>query len=80
MFKNKERSFSVTCQNCDIVAGMSMFGFLNRRNDTLATRLENEPLDVAQQLLTANLYAKVKIDERSVEWDAASDAIRMLSC
>jgi hypothetical protein len=52
MFKNKERSFSVTCHYRDIVAVMSMFGFLNCWNDTLTTPLENEPLEVAQQLLT----------------------------
>ncbi len=39
-------------QIVDIIAVISMFGFLNRWNDTLATPLEKEPLEVAQQLLT----------------------------
>lgn len=37
----------------DMVAVISLFGFLNRWNDTLATPLENEPLELAQTLLSA---------------------------
>lgn len=36
----------------DMVAVISLFGFLNRWNDTLATPLEKEPQDVAEKLLT----------------------------
>jgi uncharacterized peroxidase-related enzyme len=35
----------------DIVAVISLFGFLNRWNDTLATPLESEPLKLARKLL-----------------------------
>jgi uncharacterized peroxidase-related enzyme len=38
-------------QIVDIVAVISLFGFLNRWNDTLATPLENEPLKLGEQLL-----------------------------
>ena len=38
-------------QIVDIVAVISVFGFLNRWNDTLATPLENEPLRLGEQLL-----------------------------
>jgi uncharacterized peroxidase-related enzyme len=38
-------------QIVDIVAVISLFGFLNRWNDTLATPLENEPLRLGEQLL-----------------------------
>jgi len=37
----------------DMVAVISLFGFLNRWNDTLATPLEDEPLELAQTLLSA---------------------------
>ena len=36
----------------DMVAVISLFGFLNRWNDTLATPLEDEPLELAQTLLS----------------------------
>jgi uncharacterized peroxidase-related enzyme len=36
----------------DIVGVISLFGFLNRWNDTLATPLEDEPLALAESLLT----------------------------
>lgn len=36
----------------DMVAVISLFGFLNRWNDTLATPLEPEPLELAEKLLS----------------------------
>lgn len=36
----------------DIVAVISLFGFLNRWNDILATPLEKEPLELAEKLLS----------------------------
>jgi uncharacterized peroxidase-related enzyme len=39
-------------QIIDMVAVISLFGFLNRWNDTLATALEKEPLELAESLLT----------------------------
>ena len=39
-------------QIIDMVAVISLFGFLNRWNDTLATPLEKEPLELAEGLLT----------------------------
>lgn len=38
-------------QIAGIVATISLFGFLNRWNDTIATELETEPLDFAQRIL-----------------------------
>ncbi len=38
---------------CEIVATVSLFGFLNRWNDTLATPLEDSPLAFAEAHLTA---------------------------
>ena len=40
-------------QIVDLVAIVSLFGFLNRWNDTVATRLEAEPLEFASDTLTA---------------------------
>jgi uncharacterized peroxidase-related enzyme len=37
----------------DLVAVISMFGFLNRWNDTLATDLEPEPIAVAEEKLSS---------------------------
>ena len=39
---------------CEIVATISLFGFLNRWNDTLATELEDSPLAFAEAHLTAS--------------------------
>jgi len=39
-------------QIVEIVAVISMFGFLNRWNDTLATALEEEPIEFAEKNLT----------------------------
>lgn len=41
-------------QQVQIVAVISLFGFLNRWNDTLATTLEQTPTDFAQQHLASN--------------------------
>jgi len=38
-------------QIVEIVATISMFGFLNRWNDTMATPLEEEPIEVGQRVL-----------------------------
>ncbi len=38
-------------QVVELVAQISLFGFLNRWNDTMATRLETEPGEVAQRFL-----------------------------
>ncbi len=38
-------------QVVELVAQISLFGFLNRWNDTLATRLEAEPAEVASRVL-----------------------------
>ncbi|CAN0500136.1 unnamed protein product, partial [Discosporangium mesarthrocarpum] len=38
-------------QIVEIVAVISMFGFLNRWNDTLATTLEEEPIEFAEKNL-----------------------------
>ena len=40
-------------QQVQIVAVISLFGFLNRWNDTLATTLEQAPIDFAEQTLAA---------------------------
>lgn len=39
-------------QIAGIVATISFFGYLNRWNDTMATELEDEPLDFATKVLT----------------------------
>jgi uncharacterized peroxidase-related enzyme len=39
-------------QIVEIVGVISLFGFLNRWNDTLATPLEDEPIDVAERYLS----------------------------
>ncbi|MEE2998209.1 MAG: peroxidase-related enzyme [Pseudomonadota bacterium] len=41
-------------QIVEIVSVVSMFGFLNRWNDTLATPLEAEPIEFAEQYLADN--------------------------
>ena len=47
-------------QTVEIVATIAIFGFLNRWNDSMATKLEDEPLQFAQAHLSAT-------------WDAGSD-------
>jgi uncharacterized peroxidase-related enzyme len=41
-------------QIAEIIGVISMFGFLNRWNDSLATRLENEPMQFAEGKLRAD--------------------------
>ena len=38
-------------QIVEIVATIAMFGFLNRFNDTMATPLEEEPIEVGERML-----------------------------
>jgi alkylhydroperoxidase family enzyme len=40
-------------QIVEIVGVIAVFGFLNRWNDTLATPLEDEPVEVGERLLSA---------------------------
>ncbi len=48
-----ENHFSKS-QIIEIVATIAIFGFLNRWNDSMATKLEEEPLHFAQAYLSAN--------------------------
>ena len=41
-------------QIVEIVSVVSMFGFLNRWNDTLATPLEDEPIEFGEKHLAGN--------------------------
>ena len=45
------RQFYTDFQVVEIVGVISMFGFLNRWNDTMATALEEEPIEFAERLL-----------------------------
>ena len=47
-------------QIIEIVAVISLFGFLNRWNDTLATELEEEPLSFARSLYSPKDWAPSK--------------------
>ena len=47
------KKFYTEAQIVDVVAIISLFGFLNRWNDTLATPLEEEPKAVAKDTLSA---------------------------
>jgi uncharacterized peroxidase-related enzyme len=53
MFRELRRYWS-EAQIVEIVAVISVFGFLNRWNDTMATPLENEPIAVGNQFLAAH--------------------------
>ncbi|MEL6192003.1 MAG: carboxymuconolactone decarboxylase family protein [Bacteroidota bacterium] len=44
-------------QITEIVATVALFGFLNRWNDSMATQLEDEPFQFAQQYLSKNWEA-----------------------
>lgn len=46
MFENAKRHWNEG-QIVEIVALVSFFGFMNRYNDTMATPLEDEPIEVA---------------------------------
>ena len=48
-----EKSYTAP-QIVEIVATISIFGFLNRWNDTMATKLEEKPLKFAREHLSAN--------------------------
>ena len=47
-------------QIVEIVSVVSMFGFLNRWNDTLATPLEDEPIEFAEKHLAGNGWSAGK--------------------
>ena len=47
-------------QIVEIVSVVSMFGFLNRWNDTLATPLEEEPIDFGEKHLSGNGWSAGK--------------------
>jgi len=51
------KEFYTETQIIEIVATVSIFGFLNRWNDSMATELENEPLQFANQHLSQNWEA-----------------------
>lgn len=54
--KNLNQFFTES-QIVEIVATVAIFGFLNRWNDSMATKLEEEPLLFAQQYLSKNWEA-----------------------
>jgi len=58
-FATLKRHFSDR-QIIEIVAVISLFGFLNRWNDTLATELEEEPFSFASSLFSPNDWAASK--------------------
>ena len=45
------RKHYTDAQIVDIVAVISLFGFLNRFNDTLATKLEASPIEAGKRFL-----------------------------
>jgi uncharacterized peroxidase-related enzyme len=47
-------------QIVEIVGVIAMFGFLNRWNDTLATPLEDEPIEVGEKFLAARGWSAEK--------------------
>jgi AhpD family alkylhydroperoxidase len=53
----KLKEFFTEGQIIEIVATVSIFGFLNRWNDSMATELEAEPLQFANQYLSQNWEA-----------------------
>lgn len=50
----RARQFWTDGQIVEIVALVSFFGFYNRFNDTLATPLEDEPIEVAERHIAAH--------------------------
>ena len=48
------RKHFIEYQIVEIVSVVSMFGFLNRWNDTLATPLEAEPIEFGEKHLSGN--------------------------
>ena len=53
MFLNLRKYWSEE-QIVEIVAVISVFGFLNRWNDTMATPLEDEPVHVGEKFLASH--------------------------
>lgn len=47
-------------QMVEIVAVISIFGFMNRWNDTMATPLEAEPVEVGERFLAAHGWSAAK--------------------
>ena len=45
-------------QMVEIVGVIALFGFMNRRYDTMATPLEEEPLEVGERFLAKHGYAR----------------------
>ncbi|MEM1246996.1 MAG: carboxymuconolactone decarboxylase family protein [Acidobacteriota bacterium] len=58
-FEELRRHFD-EAQIVDLVAVISLFGFLNRWNDTLATHLEDEPKDFGERALESRGWAAGK--------------------
>jgi alkylhydroperoxidase family enzyme len=48
------RKYWSEAQIVEIVGVIAMFGFLNRWNDTLATPLEDEPIEVGEKYLASH--------------------------
>ena len=48
------RKYWTEAQIVEIVGVIAMFGFLNRWNDTLATPLEDEPIEIGEKYLAAH--------------------------
>jgi uncharacterized peroxidase-related enzyme len=59
MFEELHRHFS-ELEIVEIVAVISLFGWLNRWNDTMATQLEAQPLDFAKDRLTSHGWSPGK--------------------
>ncbi len=59
-------------QILELVAVISLFGYLNRWNDTMATGLEDEPKAVASELLSKRGWAVGK-HRRSADPDESTD-------
>jgi hypothetical protein len=47
-------------QIVEIVGVIAMFGFLNRWNDTLATPLEDEPIEIGEKYLASHGWSPGK--------------------
>ena len=53
LFANMKRHWSET-QIVEIVGVVALFGWLNRFNDTMATPLEEEPIEVGEKFLASH--------------------------
>ena len=47
-------------ENVEILGVISLFGFLNRRNDSMATSMENNAVDAGQRLLSTSSWNVAK--------------------